>query len=323
MDDEMLELTTRSYAEVVRRLEAFGDLRLSPSRAARKRMRAAVMNVARDRAATFGADAATEITTVPVAVQVRVAGPAWRRPMAAFAAATLTLGLLAGSALASSPGGPLYAARLWAEMANLPATGTARAQAQVQRLGQRLEEVQQASAVGDEGATEAALTAYSSILAEATADSVGDPAAELTLETAVTRHVAVLTALADHVAAPAQAAIQRALASSAVVLDGLSGARGGNGTGGNGTGGNDNGGGNGGTSGGAGGANGNPGGNSGADRSPPPGGGKPTPKPDKPAASPTSRPARTERPHPTPANGQHGPAATPDPGGSPHKESAQ
>ena len=46
MDDEMLELTSRSDAEVVRRIEAFGDLRLSPSLVARARMRSAVMDAA-------------------------------------------------------------------------------------------------------------------------------------------------------------------------------------------------------------------------------------------------------------------------------------
>jgi hypothetical protein len=320
----MLELTTRSDAEVVRRLEAFGDLRLTPSRAARTRMRAAVMGVARERAETIAVGAATQVTSLPVAAQVGSARPAWRRPMAAFAAATLTLGLLAGSAMASSPGGPLYTARLWAEMANLPATGTARAQAEVRRLGQRLEEVQHASAVGDEAATEAALTAYSSILAEATAGSAGDPSAQATLETAVTRHIVVLTALADHVGAPARAAIQLALASSTVVLDGLNGAGGSNGSSGNGGNGNGNGAGNGGAAGGTtGGSSSHPGLDGDPDKATPPGGGKPSAKPGKPTATPTTKPAKTERPHPTPANGHNGPPAAPDPGGSPHKEPAQ
>jgi hypothetical protein len=320
----MLELTTRSDAEVVRRLEAFGDLRLTPSRAARTRMRTAVMGVAREHAATMSAGAATQVTSLPVVVQAGPSRPAWRRPMAAFAAATLTLGLLAGSALASSPGGPLYAARLWAEMANLPATGTARAQAEVQRLGQRLEEVQRASASGDEAATEAALTAYSSILTEATAGSAGDPAAEATLETAVTRHVVVLTALADTVAAPARAAIQLALASSTIVLDGLSGAGGSNGSGGTGNGNGNGGAGNGGAGGGTtGGASSHPGLDGDPVKATPQGGGKPSTKPGKPAATPPAKPAKTERPHPTPGNGHNGPPATPDPGGSPHKEPAQ
>jgi hypothetical protein len=321
MDDEMLELTTRSDAEVVRRLEAFADLRLSPSLAARTRMRAAVMNAAREHAATMTARDANDVTALPVAGLAHMTGPAWRRPMAAFAAATLTLGLLAGSALASSPGGPLYAARLWAEMANLPPTGTARAQAEVRRLGQRLEEVQQASAAGDEGATEAALAAYSSILAEATAGSTGDAAAEATIEAAVSRHVAVLTALADHVPAPARAAIQRALASSTVALDGMSGA-GGNGSGPGETGGNGGGASNGGT-GGNGSEASHPPGDGDPSKSAAPGGGKVSPKPGKSGPTPAAKPAKTDHPVPTPANGHNVPPATGGPDTTPHREPTQ
>ena len=102
--------------------------------------------------------------------------------MVAFAAAALTLAMVAGSAMASTPGGPLYGARLWAETVTLPASGTPRAQAEAQRLGQRLEEIQRASASGDEGAAEAALSAYASILAEARSGTAGDPAAEATPE---------------------------------------------------------------------------------------------------------------------------------------------
>jgi hypothetical protein len=319
MDDEMLELTTRSDAEVVRRLEAFADLRLSPSVAARTRIRAAVMDAARERAATIAGADANEVAVHAAATTTRVVRPAWRRPMAAFAAATLTLGLLAGSALASSPGGPLYAARLWAEVANLPQSGNARAQAEAQRLGLRVAEVQQASAASDESATEAALTAYSSILAEATSGSAGDPEAEKTLQVAVTRHIAVLTALADRVPAPAQAAIERALASSTAALDGLNGAGGGSGNGG-GTGGGT---GTGGNPGGAGGEQGNPGGNGDPAKSAEPGAGKPSAKPDKPAPAPTTKPARTTHPDPTPRNGPNGPPATGGPNASPHKGPAQ
>jgi hypothetical protein len=323
MDDEMLELTTRSDVEVVRRLEAFADLRLSPSVAARTRIRAAVMDAARERAATIAAADANEVAVHAAATTTRVVRPAWRRPMAAFAAATLTLGLLAGSALASSPGGPLYAARLWAEVANLPQSGNARAQAEAQRLGQRVAEVQQASAASDESATEAALTAYSSILAEATSGSAGDPEAEKTLQVAVTRHIAVLTALADRVPAPAQAAIERALASSTAALDGLNGAGGGSGTSGGNGGGTGGGTGTGGNPGGAGGEQGNPGGNGDPAKSAEPGAGKPSAKPDKPAPAPTTKPARTTHPDPTPRNGPNGPPATGGPNASPHKGPAQ
>lgn len=323
MDDEMLELTSRSDAEVVRRLEAFADLRLSPSLAARARMRTAVMDAAHQRSTAMQAEAATTaITTLPVAALDRSRRPVWRRPMVAFAAATLIIGMVAGSAMASTPGGPLYGARLWAEMANLPATGTARAQAEAQRLGQRLEEVQRASATGDEPAAEAALSAYASILAEATAGTVGDPAAEATLKTAVARHVVVLISLADRAPAPAKAALDQAVASSTIVLDSLGGNDGGTG-GSAGSGNGTTGGGYGGNGGNGNGANGGTGGNAGSSAQPgsggdpaegtPPGKGKPTDKPAKQDATP--KPTKTARPHPTPRNGPNG-QPTQDPGGS-------
>ena len=248
------------------------------------------------------------------------ARPAWRRPMVAFAAAALTLAMVAGSAMASTPGGPLYGARLWAEMATLPASGTARAQAEAQRLEQRVDEIQRASATGNEPAAEAALSAYASILAEARAGSAGDPAAEAMLTTAVARHIIVLTALADRAPAPARAALQRAVASSTVVLDSLTGDDGNTGGGagngaaggsGNGTPGGDGSGGNNGNNG-KGANNGNGGNNgNGAASGPPdqgaepgttphPGKGKPTDKPGKPAA--TTKPGRTGQP----GNGHHG-----------------
>ena len=201
-------------------------------------------------------------------------------------------------------------------MANLPQTGNARAQAEAQRLGQRLAEVQQASATGDEAATEAALTAYASILAEATSGSAGDPEAQKTLEAAVTRHIAVLTALADRVPAPAQAAIQRALVSSTAALDGLHGAGGGSGTPAGNGGGSD-----GGTGANPGRDQGTPGANGDPVKSAQPGGGKPSAKPDKPA--PTNKPAKTNHPNPTPRNGPNGPPATSGPNNPPHKGPAQ
>lgn len=328
MDDQMLELTSRSDAEVVRRLEAYADLRLSPSLAARTRVRTAVMQVANAQAAMIAVAVAAERarpTPIPAPfASLRSTPPAWRRPFAALAAATLTLGLLAGSVLASNAGGPLYGARLWVEQASLPASGTARARGEVQRLDHRLEEVQQASAAGDEPATEAALTAYSAILSEATSASANDAAAATTVETAVTRHVVILTTLADRVPGPARAAIQTALASSTIALDDLHQA--GAGTGGNGAGGNGGGGagGAGGTGGGVGGNAGNsgggaatahPAGNGDPGKPTDAGAGKPTDKPAKDPAA-THKPVKTDRPSPTPRNGHggDGPANTPTTG---------
>ena len=219
MNDDRFDPNDPGDREIERRLRAYADERLSPSVAAATRMRAAVMTAAHRRAALIEAEA-----TVPTTASRRVAGAAtghraWRRPLMAFAAAGLTLGILAGSALAARPGGPLYEARLWTEVANLPTDVVARAKAEVERLEARLDEARQASAAGDGPATEAALEAYSSIVVEAAAGSGGDATALAAIEIGVTRHVSVLTSLADRVPLPAQAAIQHALSSSSKVLD--------------------------------------------------------------------------------------------------------
>lgn len=209
-DDEIFDPNDR---EVVRSLGAYADARLSPSVAATTRMRAAVMTAAHRRASLLEAE------STPHVAPAATARNRWRRPIVALAAAALTLGILAGTAVAARPGGPLYEARLWAEMANLPTDVVSRAKAEVERLEARLEEVRQASAAGDTPAVEAALEAYSSIVIEAVAGSHGDPTALATIEVSVTRHVTVLTGLVDRVPAPARSAIQHALSSSSKVLD--------------------------------------------------------------------------------------------------------
>ena len=212
-DDDVYDSNHPGDREVERRLSAYADLRLSPSVATTTRMRAAVMTAAHRRAALMEAD------STPRVAPAATAGIRWRRPVVALLAAALTLGILAGSVLAARPGGPLYEARLWAEMANLPMEVVARATAEVARLEARLEEARQAAGAGDGSAFEAALNAYSSILTEATAGSHGDATALATIEVSLTRHIIVLTGLADRVPAPAQSAIQHALASSSKVLE--------------------------------------------------------------------------------------------------------
>ena len=149
---------------------------------------------------------------------------AWRVPVAAILAGCLTLAMLAGTAYATKPGGPLYAARLWIEMANLPAEVVARAQAEINRLDARLLEAQQASSAGDGPAATAALSAYSVIVVEAARGSGGDPTASAAIEVTVTRHVVVLTLMVDSVPPPARDAVKNALSSSAMVLSDLDGA---------------------------------------------------------------------------------------------------
>jgi len=232
--------------EIERLLEAFADVRLSPSVAATTRMRASVMAAAHRRSALIGAEAAA---VAPAASWSPARRPAWRRPLGAAFAAVLIVGAAAGTVFGSAPGGPLYGPRLWIEMANLPGGALARAQAEVTRLDARMQEASQASAAGDGAATEAALEAFASIVEEAGAGAAGDPAATSAIEIGVARHVTVLTALSATVPAQAQPGILHALSSSTKVLDqlehpgtgtpgssdpGSNGGNGGNGAGGHG-----------------------------------------------------------------------------------------
>ena len=237
MDDDMIDETEAGYIELTWRLEAYAEQRLSPSTAATTRMRTAVMNAAHRRAALMAADAtfdaAGETTSTRAGERARSAGhtrTSWRRPVAALFAGALTLMILAGTAYGARPGGPLYGARLWTEMANLPAGLVARAEAEGARLDRRLQEAQQASTAGDVPGTEAALAAYSTIVVEATQASVGDQTASAALEVGVTRHVVVLTQLVDTVPIQARGAVTQALSSSQRAIDELDRSSGGHAT---------------------------------------------------------------------------------------------
>jgi hypothetical protein len=232
MADDVFDLNDTGMLELAKRLEAYADARLSPSIASTSRMRTSVMNAAHRRAArgtadsTFGAAGATTATIATPAAERRSASArTWRRPVVAILAATLAVAMLAGTVSASKPGGPLYATRLWIEMANLPADVVARAQAEINRLDARIQEAQQASAAGDGPATSAALTAYSVIVVEAARGSAGDPTASAAIEATVTRHVVILTLMVDSVPSPARDAVQDALSSSTTVLTDLDGAQ--------------------------------------------------------------------------------------------------
>jgi hypothetical protein len=211
--------------ELSRRLEAFADTRLNPSLSSTSRMRTNVMNAAQRRAALIAADrtldaaaAATSAVPVLAAGRARFAMPVWRRPMAAMAAGALLLALVVGTATAASAGGPLYGARIWIEMANLPAGALARADAEIIRLDARLQEAKQAYARGDGPAAEAALTAYSVILTEAVKGSAADPAASATIESGLTRHVVDMEIMIADVPPTGEGAVRHALASSTTVL---------------------------------------------------------------------------------------------------------
>lgn len=222
MDDSMVDPFDMGFREVQRRLEAYGDRRLTPSLTATARMRTNVMNAANRRAAVVAAGPSvtmpSSFPTMSVGARRGPARPVWLRPAAAFFAGCLTLSLLGGTAFAASPGGPLYTARLWTEMAILPAEVDARATAEVSRLVARISEAQAAMTAGDGPATKAALAAYTSIVAEAARGAGGDATATAAIEASLTRDIALLTGLLDKAPGPARAALEQVLASTAAVL---------------------------------------------------------------------------------------------------------
>jgi len=215
MSNEMIDLAAGD-ARLRRRLEAYADLRLTPDLTATSRMRARVLAHAHRRADLVRADAA--LTVVPQAAWRPAARPGVRRGRStavALVAAALLVGAMAGGAAASSgPGGALYEVRLWIETVSLPSDPSARAVAELSRLGERLREAESAAQGGDEDAAAAALSAYERIMSEASAavlDS-GDPVAAAALETGLGRNVDVLQALVGRVPPGAADAIGDAVA---------------------------------------------------------------------------------------------------------------
>jgi uncharacterized membrane protein YgcG len=301
MSNEMIDLAAGD-ARLRRRLEAYADLRLTPDLTATSRMRARVLAHAHRRADLVRADAA--LTVVPQTASRPAAQPGVRRgrgTAVALVAAALLVGAMAGGAAASSgPGGALYEARLWIETVSLPSDPSARAVAELGRLGERLREAGSAAQGGDEGAVAAALSAYEQIMSEASAavlDS-GDPVAAAALETGLGRNVDVLQALVGRVPPRAADAIgdavARAIARSAGAIHAigavdrptLDGEPGSQGTTGSGQGGS-------GSSNAGNGSTGN-GSNAGPEATP-----KPTKaEPERPVA--TGKPAATEHPDPPP-----------------------
>jgi hypothetical protein len=215
MDNHPMQDRDIEDVELAERLEAYAEARLSPSLSATSRMRAQVMAAAQRQAALAAAELASRRRVVH--------GTRWRRPVAALLAAALTLGLAVGSVAAARPGGPLYGARIWAETLTLPTSVADRAGAEVRRLNDRLAEAAAATTAGDTNAADAALAAYNSILAEATAGTHGDAVANAALDTAVRRNIEVLTALLKRVPTQAQDAIQHAIDQSGSAANGLHG----------------------------------------------------------------------------------------------------
>lgn len=312
MDDAMIDLMADD-GMLRRRLDAFADARLTPDLAAASRMRARVLAVAHRRSALGLADPGLALLPTPdveprATATVRSArrptprrASTRRRALAFLLAATVALGAAAGTALAARPGGALYAARLWAETLTLPTDPSARAVAELQRLRDRLAEAEAAAAAGDPDGATAALRAYESIVAEATAHALaaGSGVARAALETGVAQQVVVLrhlvTSLPDTAVPAIEQALQHAIEQSGDAIEMIDAANGG-------------GGGNGGDGGAGAGPTGGPTGDPGAAPTPDPTA-KPTKEP-KPPKDPTPIPLATERPagRPTPE-----PGATPRP----------
>jgi hypothetical protein len=109
----------------------------------------------------------------------RATGPV--RLLPAVAAAVLLIALTAGGIVASAPGLPLYGVRLATEELFLPAGGTERVMAQLDRLERRLDEAEAAAKAGDLGAAAAALAAYQRIAEQLQAGQRPDSAQRVTV----------------------------------------------------------------------------------------------------------------------------------------------
>jgi hypothetical protein len=194
--------------ELAGRLEAYASVRLSPKRAAARRVRAAVVEEARMRALE---------TTIRSTPHRHARGPS--RIVALLLAAALTLATAVAVSAGSTPGGPLYGARIWLDTVNLPANADARALERIRQIEDRLVDAELAAASGDQNAIAAAIEAYREAVASALAE-VGTDADHLDrLEIELGRHVAVLEALAGHVPDAAAGGINRALEASQKAFD--------------------------------------------------------------------------------------------------------
>jgi len=211
-------------------LAAYAAARLEPDPAATARVRERVVAEARIRLAPPVTAGAPVLTIVPGAVTspaptavARVSGPR-RTSRWAFAlvAAGLTLALAAGAVAAgSTPGGPLYGARLWVEELSLPSDPGARAEAQLERLQERLEEAEEAGKSGNGPAVKAALEAYRAQAEAAIAAAGDDPTREQRVELMLGKHTVVLSTLVGLLPEQASETLTRVLLENTRALDKL------------------------------------------------------------------------------------------------------
>jgi hypothetical protein len=261
MDEDMQAIDVADF-EIERRLDSYARARLNPDPQTVARIRARVMREARLQLEPRA------LLSPPAAMSTARAWRIRRRAAMPLLAASVWLGVSAGSIFAAQPGGPLYPTRIWIESVALPSGGTARAEAELTRLDARLAEVVAASASGNAGSVEAALAAYGDIADEAAAGALGDPVLEDIVAGALAKHQVVLADVAARLsdkgnvtaAASVEASLQRAMGRARAVIDrvgvvgsGPSTDRPGSGSGGSAGGGNggSNGGGNGGSNGGS------------------------------------------------------------------------
>jgi hypothetical protein len=224
MSDEHVIDDDGTDEEMEQRLRAYAAARLSPSSDAVARLRAAIVARAADAAAVEGFEArraAMRDTTGPSAFE-RTSPRWWRLPTRRAVSALLASALLVGSAaavLAATPGSALYGPRLWIEGLTLPASGDARAAAQVTQLDKRIADVQAAALVNDPAAVTAALSAFETELTTAVVDAADNAARLEQLETALGKHIVVLTSLEGTVPAQAVNAIGNAIDASSRAID--------------------------------------------------------------------------------------------------------
>ncbi len=233
--------------ELTRRLRTYATDALAPDPDAMAAIRADLLE--RIASTTAGPATAAEDLGLPPTRRVTAApragtsSRAWRRLGLGLAAASLAVLAIGGVAAAAQPNGPLYGPRLWLETVTLPSDPAARTDTDVQRLTERLAEVDAAAAAHDSGALAAALAAYSDVLDDAFAAAGDDPGRLAELETVLQRHLMVLRGLLATVPSQATDAITRAIDRSSSAVDRINDGQGpgGNpaGTGGNGGNGNE------------------------------------------------------------------------------------
>jgi len=198
--ERMDDLDHVEDGELERLLRAYAGARLSPDQWASLRMRAAVIEQGR------GARAAAAQRF------------SWRRLLgpAVFVGlvAILAVGTGATAALAASPGGPLYDARLWLESAVVDVNGGSTA-LRVDQMDERINEI---TAAVDDGNTNAAAAAGSAYTTEVTAAQAAEDRADLlALRATITRHLTHLQNM-SHASPKAQANLDKLVARAIAAL---------------------------------------------------------------------------------------------------------